>query len=52
MAPTALLSVSDKQGLVPLAEALHRLHGFRLLSSGGTASALEAAGLPVTRVAE
>ena len=51
MAPTALLSVSDKQGLVPLAEALHRLHGFRLLSSGGTASALEAAGLPVTRVA-
>ena len=52
MAPTALLSVSDKQGLVPLAEALHRRHGFRLLSSGGTASALEAAGLPVTRVAE
>ena len=52
MAPTALLSVSDKQGLVPLAEALHRLHGFRLLSSGGTASALEAAGLPVTRVAD
>ena len=52
MAPTALLSVSDKQGLVPLAEALHRLHGFRLLSSGGTASTLEAAGLPVTRVAE
>ena len=52
MAPTALLSVSDKRGLVPLAEALHRLHGFRLLSSGGTASALEAAGLPVTRVAE
>ena len=52
MAPTALLSVSDKQGLVTLAEALHRLHGFRLLSSGGTASTLEAAGLPVTRVAE
>jgi phosphoribosylaminoimidazolecarboxamide formyltransferase/IMP cyclohydrolase len=52
MAPTALLSVSDKRGLVPLAEALHRRHGFRLLSSGGTATVLEQAGLPVTRVAD
>lgn len=52
MAPTALLSVSEKRGLVPLAEALQRRHGYRLLSSGGTASALEAAGLSVTRVAE
>lgn len=52
MAPTALLSVSEKQGLVPLAEALHHTYGFRLLSSGGTAAALAAAGLPVTRVAE
>jgi len=51
MAPTALLSVSDKQGLVPLAEGLMR-HGYRLLSSGGTADALTAAGLPVTRVAD
>ncbi|MCP9849624.1 bifunctional phosphoribosylaminoimidazolecarboxamide formyltransferase/IMP cyclohydrolase [Cyanobium sp. Morenito 9A2] len=52
MAPTALLSVSEKEGLVPLAEALHHTHGYRLLSSGGTAAVLEAAGLPVTRVAE
>ena len=52
MAPTALLSVSDKRGLVPLAEALHRRHGFRLLSSGGTAAVLEQAGCPVTRVAD
>jgi phosphoribosylaminoimidazolecarboxamide formyltransferase/IMP cyclohydrolase len=52
MAPTALLSVSDKQGVVALAEALHHTHGFRLLSSGGTAAALAAAGLPVTRVAD
>ncbi|CAI8170687.1 MAG: Bifunctional purine biosynthesis protein PurH [Prochlorococcus marinus str. MIT 9215] len=52
MAPTALLSVFNKQGLVPLAKALHATHGFQLLSSGGTAKALEAAGLPVTRVAE
>jgi phosphoribosylaminoimidazolecarboxamide formyltransferase/IMP cyclohydrolase len=51
MAPTALLSVSDKQGLVPLAEGLLQ-HGYRLLSSGGTATALAAAGLPVTRVAD
>jgi phosphoribosylaminoimidazolecarboxamide formyltransferase/IMP cyclohydrolase len=51
MAPTALLSVSEKDGLVPLAEALSR-HGFQLLSSGGTASALAAAGLAVTRVAD
>ncbi|MEB3255632.1 MAG: bifunctional phosphoribosylaminoimidazolecarboxamide formyltransferase/IMP cyclohydrolase [Synechococcaceae cyanobacterium] len=51
MAATALLSVSDKQGLVPLAEGLLQ-HGYQLLSSGGTAAALAAAGLPVTRVAE
>jgi|TARA_B100000959_G_scaffold161301_1_gene168866 phosphoribosylaminoimidazolecarboxamide formyltransferase/IMP cyclohydrolase len=52
MAPIALLSVSDKQGLVPFAEALHHIHGFQLLSSGGTAKVLEEAGLSVTRVAE
>ena len=52
MAPTALLSVSDKRGVVPLAEALNRLHGYQLLSSGGTAKVLEEAGLPVTRVAD
>ena len=52
MAPVALLSVSDKSGLVPLAEALHRTHGYQLLSSGGTAKVLEQAGLPVTRVAD
>jgi len=51
MAPTALLSVSDKQDLIPLAEGLLR-HGYRLLSSGGTAAALAAAGLPVTKVSE
>ena len=52
MAPFALLSVSDKNGIVPLAEALHRIHGYQLLSSGGTAKVLEDAGLPVTRVSE
>ena len=52
MAPFALLSVSDKNGIVPLAEALHRTHGYQLLSSGGTAKVLEDADLPVTRVSE
>ena len=52
MAPFALLSVSDKNRLVPLAEALHRSHGYELLSSGGTAKVLEQAGLPVTRVSD
>ena len=51
MAPTALLSVSQKEGLVPLAQVLLEA-GYRLISSGGTAAALQAAGLPVTKVAE
>lgn len=51
MAPTALLSVSDKAGLVPLAQGL-LAQGYLLISSGGTAAALAAAHLPVTRVAE
>ena len=51
MAPTALLSVSNKEGLLPLAEGLLAA-GYQLISSGGTASALAAAGLPVTKVAE
>ena len=51
MAPTALLSVSDKEGLLPLAQGLLD-QGYTLISSGGTAGALAAAGLPVTRVAE
>ena len=51
MAPTALLSVSNKEGLVPLAQGLLDA-GYHLISSGGTASALQVAGLPVTKVAE
>src|SRR5579875_1642738 len=46
----ALLSVSDKSGLVPFAAAL-AARGVVLLSTGGTARALAAAGLPVTEVA-
>ncbi|MBM5814591.1 MAG: bifunctional phosphoribosylaminoimidazolecarboxamide formyltransferase/IMP cyclohydrolase, partial [Cyanobacteria bacterium M_DeepCast_100m_m1_067] len=51
MAPTALLSVSNKTGLEPLAKGLLEA-GYALISSGGTAAALQAAGLPVTKVAE
>lgn len=45
----ALLSVSDKTGLVPFAQGLVAL-GFTLLSTGGTARALREAGVPVTGV--
>jgi phosphoribosylaminoimidazolecarboxamide formyltransferase/IMP cyclohydrolase len=51
MAPTALLSVSDKEGLVPLAQGLVAA-GYRLISSGGTAAALQQAGVAVTKVAD
>jgi phosphoribosylaminoimidazolecarboxamide formyltransferase/IMP cyclohydrolase len=47
----ALLSVSDKTGIVELARALHGL-GVRLLSTGGTAKLLADNGLAVTEVAE
>ncbi len=49
--PTALLSVYDKAGIVELARGLHEL-GWRLVSSGGTAKAVEADGIPVIDVAE
>ncbi|HEX2626120.1 MAG TPA: bifunctional phosphoribosylaminoimidazolecarboxamide formyltransferase/IMP cyclohydrolase [Candidatus Limnocylindrales bacterium] len=45
----ALLSVSDKAGLVDFARALISF-GFELVSSGGTSRALRDAGLPVTDV--
>jgi phosphoribosylaminoimidazolecarboxamide formyltransferase / IMP cyclohydrolase len=48
---TALLSVSDKTGIVELAQALHA-QGVKLLSTGGTAKLLADKGLPVTEVAE
>ncbi|NWG46024.1 MAG: bifunctional phosphoribosylaminoimidazolecarboxamide formyltransferase/IMP cyclohydrolase [Alphaproteobacteria bacterium] len=45
----ALISVSDKTGLVELGRALHAL-GVEILSSGGTAKALAAAGIPAIEV--
>ncbi|TCD06604.1 bifunctional phosphoribosylaminoimidazolecarboxamide formyltransferase/IMP cyclohydrolase [Erythrobacteraceae bacterium CFH 75059] len=47
----ALLSVSDKSGVVALAEALAR-RGVELVSTGGTAAALRTAGLTVRDVAD
>ena len=47
----ALISVSDKTGIVELAQALHALN-VQLLSTGGTAKLLAEHGLPVTEVAE
>lgn len=46
---TALLSVSDKTGIVELGRALSE-QGWRILSTGGTARALQAVGLAVTEV--
>lgn len=47
----ALLSVSDKTGVVELARGLVEL-GVEVVSSGGTAATIATAGVPVTRVAE
>jgi len=47
----ALLSVSDKTGIVEFAKALHALD-IKLISTGGTAKLLSEAGLPVQEVAE
>lgn len=52
MQKNALLSVSDKSGLVPFARALVETHGYRLLSTGGTAKLLEQEGIPVTEVSD
>lgn len=52
MARLALLSTSDKTGLIDFARSLVEEFKFDLISSGGTASALKAAGLPVTKVSD
>ena len=49
--PTALLSVSDKTGVVDFARALTKL-GWNLVSTGGTAKALRAAGITVKDVSD
>lgn len=47
----ALLTVFDKTGIIPLAEALH-LKGVELISTGNTAELLKSHGLPVTTVGD
>ncbi len=47
----ALISVSDKSGLLDLARALHA-QGVELISTGGTSGMLRTAGLPVRDVAD
>jgi len=47
----ALLSVSDKSGLIEFARAL-AAHGVDLISTGGTAKAIAAAGLKVRDVSD
>ena len=49
MIRTALLSVSDKNGIVPFAKALHA-QGIKLISTGGTAKLLAENQLPVVEV--
>jgi len=52
MGKTALISVSDKQGVEDFARALVEQFDFRILSTGGTAKVLRDAGIPITEVGE
>ena len=49
--PRALISVSDKRGIVAFAQGLTQL-GWEIVSTGGTATALRSAGIAVTTVDE
>ena len=46
----ALISVTDKTGVVDFARALVERHGVEIISTGGTARALEEGGVPVTPI--
>ena len=52
MSRLALLSVSDKTGIVELARQLVEKFQFEIISSGGTAKTLQEAGLNVTKVSD
>jgi phosphoribosylaminoimidazolecarboxamide formyltransferase / IMP cyclohydrolase len=52
MSRLALLSTSNKTGIVDLANRLINEFGFEIISSGGTAQNLKEAGLPVVKVAD
>ncbi len=52
MSRLALLSVSDKTGIVELARQLVEKFQFEIISSGGTAKTLQSAGITVTKVSD
>lgn len=52
MEKLALISVSDKTGIVEFAKELTRHHGYKILSTGGTAKLLAEKGIPVTEVSD
>ena len=52
MEKRALISVSDKTGIVEFAKELTQHHGYTILSTGGTAKLLAEKGIPVTEVSD
>ena len=52
MGKIALISVSDRTGLLPFAEELVNRFDYRILSTGGTAKLLKDNGMPVTEVSD
>ncbi len=52
MSPRALISVSNKQGILPLVKSLTKDHGFEIISSGGTAQLLQSENIPVQKVSQ
>ena len=48
----ALISVSDKSGIVPFVQTLVEKYNYKILSTGGTAKLLESEGIPTTEVSE
>ena len=48
---TALISVSNKEGIVEFAQSLHNL-GIKILSTGGTANLLKKNKIPVTQISD
>ena len=52
MSPLALISVSDKQNIIPFCKELVEKFNYKILSSGGTAKHLLEAKIPVIKVAD
>ncbi len=52
MGRLALISVTDKTGIVDFARQLTEEFDFEIISSGGTAKTLQSAGIPVVKVGE